>query len=78
MPSTYGIQRFGPTPEFIATLATSKGHEFFHKLITQARKNRIMHGQQGQGPSTPIGGQPARPLPGPSRFNSRPQQQMGR
>lgn len=56
-----------------------KGHEFFHKLITQARKNRIMHGQQqAPGPSAPIGGQPSRPLPGPARFNSRPQQQMGR
>ncbi len=57
-----------------------KGHEFFHKLITQSRKNRIMQGQGGQrspGPSAPVGGQPARPLPGPSRFNSRPQQ-MGR
>ena len=56
-----------------------KGHEFFHKLITQSRKNRIMHGQQqAPGPSAPIGGQPSRPLPGPARFNSRPQQQMGR
>ena len=52
-----------------------KGHEFFHKLITQARKNRIMHGQQGPGPSAPIGGQPSRQLPGPARFNS---MQMGR
>jgi hypothetical protein len=52
-------------------VAAFKGQEFFHKLIAQARKHRVTGGKP---PSTPVGGQPSRQLPGPARFNSRPMQ----